>query len=158
LALGISMSSATQRVKSKDATSKKVSYCLRGHRHAQDGTQNVSESFTDEVVPASEASERSLLIVENDKGALQNLAGPWKPSALRSRPQSHWPKAATGRTSGSAFAVVEMQLADGRGLDLIAALKRRRPGARAIVLTKSQTVNVPLKRRSPAGLGLPHGK
>ena len=34
-----------------------------------------------------------------------------------------------------AFAVVDMRLGDGNGLDVISALKRRRPDARGIVLT-----------------------
>ena len=38
-------------------------------------------------------------------------------------------------TSTPAFAVVDMRLADGNGLDVISALKRRRPDARAIILT-----------------------
>ena len=37
--------------------------------------------------------------------------------------------------SPPAFAVVDMRLADGNGLDVISALKRRRPDARGIVLT-----------------------
>src|SRR6478609_3197888 len=34
-----------------------------------------------------------------------------------------------------AFAVVDLRLGDGNGLDVMSALKRRRPEARAIVLT-----------------------
>jgi two-component system response regulator RegA len=34
-----------------------------------------------------------------------------------------------------AFAVVDMRLGDGNGLDVISAIKKRRPEARAIVLT-----------------------
>src|SRR5262249_51439302 len=37
--------------------------------------------------------------------------------------------------SAPAFAVVDMRLADGNGLDVISALKQRRPEARGIVLT-----------------------
>src|SRR5204862_6248548 len=38
-------------------------------------------------------------------------------------------------TSSPAYAVVDMRLGDGNGLDVISALKRRRPDARAIILT-----------------------
>ena len=38
-------------------------------------------------------------------------------------------------TSSPAFAVVDMRLEDGNGLDVISELKRRRPDARAIILT-----------------------
>src|SRR3979411_2896016 len=34
-----------------------------------------------------------------------------------------------------AFAVVDLRLGDGNGLDVVSALKRQRPDARAIVLT-----------------------
>ncbi|WP_430329206.1 response regulator, partial [Salmonella enterica] len=34
-----------------------------------------------------------------------------------------------------AFAVVDLRLGDGNGLDVVSALKRKRPEARAIVLT-----------------------
>ena len=37
--------------------------------------------------------------------------------------------------SAPAYAVVDMRLGDGTGLDVISALKKHRPGARAIVLT-----------------------
>jgi two-component system response regulator RegA len=37
--------------------------------------------------------------------------------------------------SAPAFAVVDMRLGDGNGLDVISALKKRRPEARGIVLT-----------------------
>src|SRR4051812_50211079 len=37
--------------------------------------------------------------------------------------------------SAPAFAVVDLRLGDGNGLDVVSALKRKRPDARAIVLT-----------------------
>src|SRR6185312_2884485 len=37
--------------------------------------------------------------------------------------------------SPPSFAVVDMRLADGNGLDVISALKQRRPDARGVVLT-----------------------
>ena len=37
--------------------------------------------------------------------------------------------------SAPAYAVVDMRLGDGNGLDVISALKRRRPDARGIILT-----------------------
>jgi two-component system, response regulator RegA len=80
--------------------------------------------------------ERTLLIVEDDKSFLQRLA-----RAMEGRGFS----VATAETVADglnlvekappAFAVVDMRLADGSGLDVISALKRRRPEARGIVLT-----------------------
>jgi two-component system response regulator RegA len=81
-------------------------------------------------------TERTLLIVEDDKSFLQRLA-----KALESRGFS----VTTADTvadgllqveeAAPAFAVVDMRLGDGNGLDVISALKRRRPEARAIILT-----------------------
>src|SRR6185312_5270659 len=81
-------------------------------------------------------SERSLLIVEDDKSFLQRLA-----KALESRgfTVTTAESVAEGlmqvEHEAPAFAVVDMRLADGNGLDVISALKRRRPEARAIILT-----------------------
>ena len=81
-------------------------------------------------------AERTLLIVEDDKPFLQRLA-----RAMESRgfAVSTAESVADGlmqlETASPAFAVVDMRLADGNGLDVISALKTRRPEARAIVLT-----------------------
>src|SRR5436305_1103464 len=80
--------------------------------------------------------DRSLLIVEDDKSFLQRLA-----RAMESRgfTVTTAETVAEGlnqlETSSPAFAVVDMRLADGNGLDVISALKRRRPDARGIILT-----------------------
>ena len=85
-----------------------------------------------EQVPA----ERTLLIVEDDKSFLQRLA-----KALESRgfTVTTAESVAEGllqlEQSPPAFAVVDMRLQDGNGLEVISALKRRRPDARGIVLT-----------------------
>ena len=69
-------------------------------------TQPGSKTLNATAEPA-EQTDRSLLIVEDDKPFLERLA----------------------------FAVVDMRLGDGNGLDVVSALKRKRPDARAIVLT-----------------------
>jgi two-component system response regulator RegA len=82
------------------------------------------------------AGDRSLLIVEDDKSFLQRLA-----RAMESRgfTVTTAESVADGlsylETTLPAFAVVDMRLEDGNGLDVISALKRRRPDARAIILT-----------------------
>ena len=82
------------------------------------------------------AGDRSLLIVEDDKSFLQRLA-----RAMESRgfAVTTAESVADGlshlETASPAFAVVDMRLDDGNGLDVISALKRRRPDARAIILT-----------------------
>jgi two-component system response regulator RegA len=81
-------------------------------------------------------ADRSLLIVEDDKSFLQRLA-----RAMESRgfTVTTAESVADGLTQletiSPAFAVVDMRLEDGNGLDVISALKRRRPDARAIILT-----------------------
>src|SRR5229473_1687193 len=85
---------------------------------------------------AAMSGDRSLLIVEDDKSFLQRLA-----RAMESRgfTVTTAESVAEGlmrlETASPAFAVVDMRLADGNGLEVISALKRRRPDARAIILT-----------------------
>jgi two-component system, response regulator RegA len=81
-------------------------------------------------------SDRSLLIVEDDKSFLQRLA---RAMEVRGFSVITAESVAEGlsrlETSSPAYAVVDMRLEDGNGLDVISALKRRRPDARAIILT-----------------------
>jgi len=89
-----------------------------------------------EMVGAAVPNDRSLLIVEDDKSFLQRLA-----RAMETRGFA----VTTAETVSDglyqvekvapAYAVVDMRLADGTGLDVISALKKRRPDARGIVLT-----------------------
>jgi two-component system response regulator RegA len=80
--------------------------------------------------------ERTVLIVEDDKSFLQRLA-----KALESRgfivntAESVADGLLQVERSAPAFAVVDMRLGDGNGLDVISALKRCRPEARGIILT-----------------------
>ena len=84
----------------------------------------------------TEADDRTLLIVEDDKSFLQRLA-----RAMESRgftvttAESIAEGLSRLETASPAFAVVDMRLADGNGLEVISALKRRRPDARGIILT-----------------------
>ena len=81
-------------------------------------------------------SDRSLLIVEDDKPFLERLA---RAMEGRGFAVTSCDSLAEGLTQISkaapAFAVVDLRLGDGNGLDLVSALKRKRPDARAIVLT-----------------------
>ena len=80
--------------------------------------------------------DRSLLIVEDDKSFLQRLA---RAMELRGFEVTTADSVADGLSqvekTPPAFAVVDMRLGDGNGLDVISALKQRRPDARGIVLT-----------------------
>jgi two-component system, response regulator RegA len=82
------------------------------------------------------SGERSLLIVEDDYSFLQRLA---KALEQRGFIVSTAESVADGllqvEKAAPAYAVVDMRLGDGNGLDVISALKRRRPDARGIILT-----------------------
>jgi two-component system, response regulator RegA len=82
------------------------------------------------------SGERSLLIVEDDYSFLQRLA---KALEQRGFIVSTAESVADGLLQvekvAPAFAVVDMRLSDGNGLEVISALKRRRPDARGIILT-----------------------
>jgi len=82
------------------------------------------------------SNDRSLLIVEDDKSFLQRLA---RAMEVRGFSVTTAESVAEGlsrlETASPAYAVVDMRLEDGNGLDVISALKRRRPDARAIILT-----------------------
>lgn len=81
-------------------------------------------------------SDNSLLIVDDDKPFLTRLA-----RAMEGR--GYQVRTATSVAEGlaalavetPAYAVIDMRLQDGNGLDVISELKRRRPDARGIILT-----------------------
>jgi two-component system response regulator RegA len=81
-------------------------------------------------------ADRSLLIVDDDKPFCDRLA-----RALASR--GFTPRTANSVAEGAAaleeappaYAVFDLKLGDGSGLDLMRALKAKRPEARAIILT-----------------------
>ena len=80
--------------------------------------------------------ERTLLIVEDDKSFQQRLA---RAMEARGFEVTTAESVAEGlqhvERSAPAYAVVDMRLGDGNGLDVVVALKKRRPDARAIILT-----------------------
>jgi two-component system response regulator RegA len=82
------------------------------------------------------AVERSLLIVDDDRVFLQRVARAMETRGYRvSTAESVHEGLVEVESHPPAFAVVDMRLGDGNGLDVISALKQRRPDARGIVLT-----------------------
>ena len=79
--------------------------------------------------------ERTVLVVEDDRSFLQRLA---KALEQRGFTVTTAESVADGLSqverAAPAFAVVDMRLGDGNGLDVISALKRQRPDARGIIL------------------------
>src|SRR5262245_8929848 len=97
---------------------------------------NASEGVSPAGASTAVPSERTLLIVEDDKSFLQRLA---RAMEMRGFTVATAESVAEGlvqlEAALPAFAVVDMRLADGNGLEVLSALKRRRPESRAIVLT-----------------------
>lgn len=89
-------------------------------------------SFRQDELP----DDRSLVIVDDDKAFLLRLGRAMETRGFEVRMAS---SVAEGveliRQKPPAFAVVDMRLEDGNGLDVIAELARLKPDARAIVLT-----------------------
>jgi two-component system response regulator RegA len=89
-----------------------------------------------ESQPEIAQAERTLLIVEDDKSFLLRLA-----RAMESRGFAVTTAESVSEglqqvdKSAPIFAVVDMRLGDGNGLDVISALKKRRPEAHGVVLT-----------------------
>lgn len=89
-----------------------------------------------ESEPIEIEGDRSLLIVDDDRPFLTRLA-----RAMETR--GYIVRAAESVADGlaaiddqaPAFAVIDMRLGDGNGLDVVTRLKERRPDARCIVLT-----------------------
>jgi two-component system, response regulator RegA len=81
-------------------------------------------------------NERSLLIVEDDKPFLQRLARAMEVRGFVVATADSVSKGLMQIDKGApAFAVVDLRLGDGNGLDVISAIKKQRPEARAIILT-----------------------
>ena len=96
----------------------------------------MSMAMTEVTPPVVVATERTLLIVEDDKSFLLRLARAMEARGFEVRTaESVGEGLQQVEASAPAFAVVDMRLGDGNGLDVISALKLRRPEARAIILT-----------------------
>src|SRR5205085_643420 len=81
-------------------------------------------------------SERTLLIVDDDAPLCQRLArGMERRGFGGSTAESVAAGIAAATAHPPAFAVVDLRLGDGSGLDVVAALRSARPGARIVVLT-----------------------
>ena len=92
--------------------------------------------MTDAAAVSSLPTERSLLIVEDDKSFLQRLARAMEGRGFTvTTAESVSDGLLQVEKAAHAFAVVDMRLGDGNGLDVISAMKKRRPEARAIILT-----------------------
>jgi two-component system response regulator RegA len=93
---------------------------------------NEDLSFKPDELP----EDRSLIIVDDDKAFLQRLARAMEMRGFEVRSAYSISEGVDLiRAKAPAFAIVDMRLEDGNGLDVIAELTRVRPEARIIVLT-----------------------
>ncbi len=97
---------------------------------------DAAESMADQPISTADAQGEVLLIVDDDKAFLQRLARAMeKRGYVTETAESVAEARAKVDASQPNFAVVDMRLEDGNGLDVIEILRTRRPEARAIVLT-----------------------
>jgi two-component system response regulator RegA len=81
-------------------------------------------------------ADRSLLIVDSEKPFVTRLVREMEQRGYKvSIAESAKAGLAAIEASPPAFAVVDLKLGDGNGLELIAALSKRRPGAKGVVVT-----------------------
>lgn len=82
------------------------------------------------------SAERTLLLVDDDRTFLTRLGRAMETRGFEVRlAESVAEGLAEVRKAAPAFAVVDMRLEDGNGLDVVSALRDTRPEARAVVLT-----------------------
>ncbi len=80
--------------------------------------------------------DRTMLIVDDDKAFLTRLSRSMETHGfIVTAAQSVAEGLAAIAESPPAFAVIDMRLADGNGLDVISELKAKRPDARGVILT-----------------------
>ncbi len=86
--------------------------------------------------PMSALTENSLLLVDDDRAFSTRLARAMEARGFEVRvAESVAEGVALIEEKAPAYAVIDMRLADGNGLDVIARLKERRPDARGVILT-----------------------
>jgi two-component system response regulator RegA len=89
-----------------------------------------------QAIGAVSAHEKTLLIVDDDKSFATRLSRAMEARGFEVRvAESVQDGLSFIRSGPPAYAVVDMRLEDGNGLDVIASLKNIRPEARVIVLT-----------------------
>jgi two-component system response regulator RegA len=87
-------------------------------------------------IPAIPGGDPSLLIVDDDKPFLTRLARAMETRGFQVETAESVSEAvAKVRGHAPAFAVVDMRLGDGNGLDVVSAIREKRADARAIILT-----------------------
>jgi two-component system response regulator RegA len=88
------------------------------------------------IMQSIETADRSLLLVDDDKAWLTRLERAMERRGfVVTTAESVADGLAAVKAAPPAFAVVDLRLEDGNGLEVVSALYERRPDARAVVLT-----------------------
>ncbi|MCO6050436.1 ActR/PrrA/RegA family redox response regulator transcription factor [Mesorhizobium sp. RP14(2022)] len=99
-------------------------------------TEHVSGATGEAVAQAFAQGDATLLIVDDDKPFLQRLARAMETRGFAvDTAESVEEAVVKARAKPPAFAVVDMRLGDGNGLDVISAIRDRRSDTRAVILT-----------------------
>jgi two-component system response regulator RegA len=103
---------------------------------SNDTTPGMATAATPSILEGWPESERTLLLVDDDAPLCQRLA---RAMERRSFIVTTADSVASGIAAASehppAFAVVDLRLGDGSGLEIVKALRKARPGARIVMLT-----------------------
>ena len=92
--------------------------------------------MTDAAIGIENLDDKSLLVVDDDTVFQQRLARTMEKRGFTVETAEGVREAvAKIAVNAPAFAIVDMRLEDGSGLDVIEAIRQRRPDSRAIVLT-----------------------
>nr|WP_319384876.1 ActR/PrrA/RegA family redox response regulator transcription factor [uncultured Roseibium sp.] len=92
--------------------------------------------MTDQMTSFNGSGDMSLLIVDDDKPFQQRLARAMEKRGFATETADGVQDAAAKILSiAPAYAIVDMRLEDGNGLDVIEKIRQKRPDARAIILT-----------------------
>jgi two-component system response regulator RegA len=98
--------------------------------------ETLAERVSDQAAHIQIHGKRTVLLVEDDRSFLQRLAKALEGRGFEVRTAESVAEGLVQvERAAPAYAVVDMRLGDGNGLDVISALKRRRPEARGIILT-----------------------
>ena len=109
-------------------------HCIYDGQEQTDGREAMTEQ--DDMEAGTIGDDASLLIVEDDKPFLSRLARAMEGRGFTvDTAESVEEAVAKVKANPPAYAVVDMRLADGNGLDVVAAIRERRQEARAIILT-----------------------
>ncbi len=85
---------------------------------------------------ADAGDEKSLLIVDDDKPFLQRVARAMEARGYEVRTADSVAEGVKqAEASAPAYAVVDLRLEDGSGLDVVEQVRRRRPDSRVVILT-----------------------